>query len=425
MARRIRAFRSWLVPLILLVTAGGAAAATLQEMLDQAPEGSTVAPPAGVYSEHVVMKKAVVLDGSAGVIIDGGGTGTVMEIATSSAEVKNLTLRNSGRYHNALDAGLRIKGDFNIVKDVKIENALFGLDMHQANNNVIRRVTITSKPLNLELRGDSIRLWYSHFNRLEDNVVHDARDFVVWYSHDNTISGNTIRNGRYGIHFMYAHHNHVLENEIADCVVGVFLMYSNDIDVRHNRLLRSWGASGMGVGFKESSGVTIADNDIVGNAVGIFLDISPYDPDSTNTFTNNRIAYNGMGVEFHTDWEGNIFTGNAFLSNFTQIAVRGGGTALRETWTGNYWDDYAGFDRDGDGLGDSPYEIYNYADRMWMEVKDAAFFRASFALEALDFVERLAPFTEPRLLLREDKPLMHLPSFAKAAPKSALELLQQ
>ncbi|HMT13566.1 MAG TPA: hypothetical protein PKE19_02335, partial [Aestuariivirga sp.] len=132
-----------------------------------------------------------------------------------------------------------------------------------------------------------------------------------------------------------------------------------------------------------------------------------------------------MGVEFHTDWEGNIFTGNAFLSNFTQIAVRGGGTALRETWTGNYWDDYAGFDRDGDGLGDSPYEIYNYADRMWMEVKDAAFFRASFALEALDFVERLAPFTEPRLLLREDKPLMHLPSFAKAAPKSALELLQQ
>jgi nitrous oxidase accessory protein len=424
MAPILALLRRWLVPLILFVLAGPAGAVSLQEMLDQAEEGATVRPPAGIYLEHVVMKKPVVLDGSAGVIIDGGNSGTVMEIATSNAEVKNLILRNSGRLHNALDSGLRIKGDFNIVKDVKIENSLFGLDMHEADNNVIRRVSITSKPLNLELRGDSIRLWYSHFNRLEDNIVHDARDFVVWYSHDNTITGNTIHNGRYGIHFMYAHHNHVFDNEIADCVVGVFLMYSNDIDVRHNRLLRSWGASGMGVGFKESSGVTIANNDIVGNAVGIFLDISPYDPDATNQFESNRIAYNGMGVEFHTDWEGNIFTGNAFLSNFTQVAVRGGGTALRESWKGNHWDDYAGFDRDGDGLGDSPYEIYNYADRLWMEVKDAAFFRASFALEALDFVERLAPFTEPRLLLREDKPLVHLPDFAKDAPKSALELLQ-
>ncbi len=404
---------------------GSVSAGPIQDMIDAAAEGATIVPPAGIYQDHIVIAKPITIDGSAGVIIDGGGNGTVAEIATNGVTLKQLTIRNSGRLHNALDAGLRIKGDFNVVKDVKIENTLFGLDLHQADNNIIRRTSIGSKDMPLELRGDSVRLWYSSGNTLEENTIHDARDFVVWYSSNNVIRNNTVSHGRYGIHFMYAHHNLMTGNTIEDCVVGVFLMYSNNVEVRGNKLLRSWGASGMGVGFKESSEVTIADNDLIGNAVGIYLDISPYDPDAENRFEDNRIAYNGIGVEFHTDWQGNVFSGNSFLSNFTQISVRGAGTALRETWKGNYWDDYAGFDRDGDGQGDNPYEIYNYADRIWMEVRDASFFRGSMALEALDFVERLAPFSEPLLLVKEERPLVDMPSpRTQKKPKGALEMLQ-
>lgn len=410
---------------VALALSGPVDAGPIQDMIDAAAEGATIAPPAGVYEDHIVITKPITIDGSAGVIIDGDGKGTVAEIASNGVTLKQLTIRNSGRLHNALDAGLRIKGDFNVVKDVKIENTLFGLDLHQADNNIIRRTTIGSKDMPLELRGDSVRLWYSSGNTLEENTIHDARDFVVWYSSNNVIRNNTVSHGRYGIHFMYAHHNLMTGNTIEDCVVGVFLMYSNNVEVRGNKLLRSWGASGMGVGFKESSEVTIADNDLIGNAVGIYLDISPYDPDAENRFEDNRIAYNGIGVEFHTDWQGNVFTGNSFLSNFTQISVRGAGTALRETWKGNFWDDYAGFDRNGDGQGDNPYEIYNYADRIWMEVRDASFFRGSMALEALDFVERLAPFSEPLLLVKEERPLVDMPSpSTPKKPKSALEMLQ-
>lgn len=410
---------------VLLFSAAGAFAGPLQDMIDAAQEGSTIMPPAGVYVEHLTINKALILDGSKGVILDGGGTGTVVELAASGAEIKQLTIRNSGHLHNALDAGLRIKGNFNVIKDVRLENVLFGIDLHQANNNIIRRTDIDSNDFDLEMKGDSIRLWYSNNNTIEDNLIHDARDFSVWYSSENIIRKNRILHGRYGIHFMYAHRNKVLDNEIADCVVGVFLMYSNDVEVRHNKLLRAWGASGMGVGFKETSGAVIADNDIVGNAVGIYVDISPFDPEATNQFTTNRIAYNGIGVEFHTDWQGNIFKDNGFMSNFSQIVVRGGGTALREGWEGNYWDDFAGFDQDRDGKGDSPFEIYNYADRIWMEVPDAAFFRGSFALESLDFVERLAPFSQPLLLVKEPNPLMALPVVkADEKPKSALEMLQ-
>jgi nitrous oxidase accessory protein NosD len=44
-------------------------------------------------------------------------------------------------------------------------------------------------------------------------------------------------------------------------------------------------------------------------------------------------------------------------------------------WRDNYWDEYAGFDRNGDGVGDLPYEVYAYADHSGWTGRS----RASFA----------------------------------------------
>jgi len=76
-------------------------------------------------------------------------------------------------------------------------------------------------------------------------------------------------------------------------------------------------------------------------------------------------------------------------------------------WEGNYWSDYEGFDLDQDGVGDKPYELYAYADRLWQDQLYAQFFKGSPVLEVLDFLERLAPFTEPDLLVRDDVPYKH------------------
>ena len=402
-------------------------AGALQDMIDAAEDGAEIVPPAGVYAEQIVVDRSVVIDGRNGVIIDAQGTGSIVTLTATGATLKNLTLRNSGRLHNKVDAGIKmIEGDFNVVKDVVIENALFGVDMDQSDNNVFRRMHISSKDMPMGLRGDSMRIYYSNDNKIEDSLIEEARDIVIWYSEGNIFRRNEVRNSRYGIHFMYAHKNTVEKNEIYDNVVGVFLMYANDTIVRDNKILRAWGASGVGVGFKESSGALIQRNDIIGNATGIYLDPSPWDPDMINTFSENTIAYNGIGVEFHTEWKGNHFNRNAFMSNFTQISVRGRGTALKESWEGNFWDDYAGFDKDTDGQGDVPYEIYNYADRIWMEVPSASFFRGGLALAALDFVERLAPFSEPKLLVREHASYMERPerTAEPEKPKSALEMLQ-
>lgn len=306
----------------------------------------------------------MVLNGAGEVTIDNGGRGTVIRVETDGAQVRGVTLRGSGSSHNDIDAGIRVKGNYNVIKDNVIEDCLFGIDLQQSNNNVVRRNRISSKQAPMGLRGDAIRLWYSMSNKVSDNQITHSRDTVVWYSKDNLIEHNTASYGRYALHFMYAQYNKVEHNVFDDDEVGIFLMYSDGVHVAGNRISRSTGPTGMGIGFKETSDVTVEDNDIVYCASGIYLDISPYQPDTENRFFNNRIAYNDIGVLFHNDWTGNVLRGNRFEGNITQVAVQGARTASCNTWTGNYWDDYQGFDRDHNGVGDTPYELYSYADRL-------------------------------------------------------------
>jgi nitrous oxidase accessory protein len=100
-----------------------------------------------------------------------------------------------------------------------------------------------------------------------------------------------------------------------------------------------------------------------------------------------------------------VVTDNVFEGNLTNVVQAGrGGNAERNEWRGNYWDDYRGFDRNNDGIGDSPYELYAYADQIWIEMPPARFFKNSPVMELLDFLERLAPFSAPDLTLRDDQP---------------------
>jgi nitrous oxidase accessory protein len=88
----------------------------------------------------------------------------------------------------------------------------------------------------------------------------------------------------------------------------------------------------------------------------------------------------------------------------------GSGDASQNDWRGNYWDDYEGFDRNHDGIGDTPHELFIFSDRIWMEIPMARFFRNSPVLELLDFLERLAPFSAPDMILRDPAPLFNKPS---------------
>jgi len=395
--------------LLLLLAPSISAAAEhppFQALVDAAEKNSTLVPPPGIYSGPVILDFPLTIDGKGQVTIDGGGKGSVIYLDTDGSVIRNLHLTNSGESHNDIDAGVQVRGKFNVIKDNVIDNTLFGIDLQQSDHNVIRRNRISSKPVELGVRGDAVRLWYSFNNKITDNVIRDSRDMVVWYSADNLIARNDARNGRYSLHFMYSRFNDVDSNHYENNSVGIFLMYSDGVVVRNNYIAYANGPTGMGIGFKETSGVTIKGNHILYCATGMYVDVSPFDPESTNYIHDNVVAFTNIGVNFLNDWTGNEFERNVFKGNQTQIAVAGGKTANRNVWKGNYWDDYEGFDLDQDGIGDTPYELYGYADRIWMDVPPARFLKGTPVMSLIDFLERLAPFTTPSMLVRDERPLM-------------------
>lgn len=393
--------------ILFLICSSAKAAGThlpLQSLIDKAKEGDILLLEPATYSGPVVIDKPLTLDGQGKATIDGGGKGSVIVIETDGAVVRNLHLTNSGESHNDIDSGVQVRGRFNVVSDNIIDNCLFGVDLQQSENNIVRRNTISSKPFELGTRGDAVRLWYSFENKIVENTIRDSRDTVVWYSARNTIARNTTSDSRYSLHFMYSQYNLVEENNYYNNTVGIFLMYSDGVVIKNNTIAHASGPTGVGIGFKETSDVTVESNKILYCASGFYIDISPFQPDTINRFSNNLIAYNGIGIRFLNDWTGNEFTANRMIDNLTQVVVSSGKTANRNLWDGNYWSDYEGFDEDQDGVGDTSYDLYVYADRIWQDVPYAQFFKGSPVLEVMDFLERLAPFTEPHILVRDQHP---------------------
>ena len=73
-------------------------------------------------------------------------------------------------------------------------------------------------------------------------------------------------------------------------------------------------------------------------------------------------------------------------------------------WVGNYFDDYEGFDRNRDGIGDVPYINKAYADKLWLYNDSIKFFYGSPVMSLLNFLAKLIPFSEPDLLVKDEKP---------------------
>ena len=381
-----------------------------QDLVDKAAPGSVLRPPPGHYAGPVSIDKPLTIDGGGQVTIDAGDKGTVMSLNASNSVLRGLHLTGSGESHDTDDSCLDVRGHHNVIEDIVVDNCLFGIDLKQVDHSVVRNNRISSKDFELGVRGDGLRLWYSHDNLIEGNEIVDSRDMVAWYSHRNKFIDNLGRRSRYSIHFMFANDNEVDRNRFYDNAVGIYFMYTEGGSATNNIISHATGATGMGVGFKEASGTLIENNEIIYCGIGIGSDLSPFQPDSTIEIRNNRFAYNGIAILFNSETGGNNLRNNQFEGNLTQVSYGGrSDNPTKNLWEGNYWDDYQGFDRDHDGIGDNAHELYAYADQLWMEFPMARFFRSSPVLELLDFLERLAPFSSPDLILRDEKPVFRKP----------------
>ncbi|WP_434515819.1 nitrous oxide reductase family maturation protein NosD [Dechloromonas sp. ARDL1] len=393
-----------ILPLISLSLAA-VAQQSLQTWLDMALPGSVLRLPAGQYRGPATISKPLTLEAQGKVIIDGGGKGTVLTIKSDQVTVRGLVIRGSGGSHDAIDGGIMAEGNSLLIENNVIEDVLFGISLHKSNDSVVRGNRIRSRPVDSADRGDGIRLWYSTGNRIENNDIAQIRDITVSNSPRNRYTGNTIRDSRRAFNFLFAHRSLIEGNLLEKNSTGIIALNSEGLIIRNNRILHAMDASGAGVALKETSAALVQGNEIVHCAHGIMAD-SPMNPINRIVFIDNIIAHNITGIYFYGAKGGHIAINNTFKSNLWPVTIIGDGDPMNDTWWGNSWDTYEGFDLDGDGFGDKPHELHAWADRIWMETPSATFFRNSPVLELLDFLERLAPFSTPSLILRDTAPRM-------------------
>lgn len=393
----------------LLLSSLGYCLPPFQLFVEITPPGGVLKPPPGVYAGPVVIKRPITIEGRGEVTIDGGGEGTVLSVQTSAggSVIRGLHITNSGDSHDKVDAGILINADETLIEDNTLDNVLFGIHLKQANENVVRnnRITSREKPLS-SIRGEGVRMWYSEGNLIEGNHLISVRDMLFSNSAENRIIGNIIEDSRIGMEFVFSPENLVQGNRITRSTKGIVVIYSNDLEIRDNSISHLREISGSAISIKGSSNALIEHNDILHCAIGVVAN-APIHPEHIFHLRNNRFAYNDVAMYFYGDKGGHQITGNRFERNHTDILVSSSSSALDNDWRGNYWDTYEGFDRDHDGFGDQPFTIQIYSDRLWMDRPMTRFFRGSPSLEVYDFVERLAPFSEPEIILRDTTPRMN------------------
>lgn len=380
----------------------------LQPWLDTAQPGSVLRLPPGTYRGPAVINKPLTLEGGGQVVIDAGGQGTVLTVKADRVTLRGLHLRGSGDSHDALDGGLMAEGRELLIEDNRIEHVLFGMSLHKVNDSIIRRNRIRSIAGDAADRGDGLRLWFSTSNRIEDNDIAQIRDITVSNSPFNRYLRNRIVDSRRAFNLLFSHRSLIEGNHLERNSTGIIALNSDGLIIRGNRILHAMDASGAGVALKETSAALVIDNEIVHCAHGIMAD-SAMNPLNRVVFIRNVIAHNITGIYFYGPKGGHMAVNNTFRSNLWPVSIIGDGDPMNDIWWGNYWDTYEGFDRNHDGFGDQPYDLLAFADRLWLEIPTAKFFRNSPVLELLDFLERLAPFSAPSLILRDTAPRMAPP----------------
>lgn len=397
-------------PLLAAPQTAAPSAPPLQPWIDATQAGGTLNAPAGTYSGPVLITRPIVIDGRGEIIIDGGGKGSVVTVHATGVTLRKLRITGSGGSHDKIDSGLLLENAHdNTIEDNTLDDVLFGITLQQANGNRIVGNRVRSKPYDSADRGDGLRLWYSTGNRIEGNDIAVIRDITVSNSPRNQFIGNTVRDSRRAMNLLFSHRTLIEGNLFDKNSTGITTLNSDGIVIRHNKIMHAMDASGAGIALKESSAALVHDNEIIHCAVGVMAD-SALHPTNRVTLIGNRIAHNITGINFYGERGGRLVIGNRFEHNLWQALV-GGEESLdgegAHDWQDNYWDDYEGFDRNSDGVGDTPYEIWAYSDRIWMDTPMAKFFRSSPLLELLDFLERLAPFAAPHLIVRDLRPRTH------------------
>lgn len=371
---------------------------SIKEAVEVAQPGDHILVESGIYNEsEIEITKPLTLEGINRPVIDGNREGNILIIRADSVTVKGFRIQNTGRSYVRDYSAILLENskDF-LIEDNELDNVYFGIYLAETDRGIVRGNQIESYDRREAASGNGIHLWSVRGPKILDNIVTGMRDGIyLEFAEGTEISGNRSNdNNRYGLHFMFSDDSIYRNNIFRRNGAGVAVMYSKNVDMTGNLFEHNWGASSYGLLLKDMQHSRIENNRFYRNTIAIFSESS-----SNIDVRYNNFELNGYAVNIKSSSRENRFTSNNFIENSFDVTTDS--PRNPNTFDGNYWSNYEGYDLDRDGIGDVPYRPVRLFSVITQRQPEALILLRSMLITLLDTAERIMPVLTPQALTDE------------------------
>jgi nitrous oxidase accessory protein len=378
-------------------------AGSLATAIAEAAPGDVLTLTDGTYLGPVVIDRSLAIVGPRGAVVDGQGSGSVIEITAPDVRLAGFTVTGSGRVNQDLDAGVKIEkgADRARVEKLLVTGNMHGIDVHGGRDTVVtgNEIIGTDSP-RMNERGNGIYVWNSPGTLLENNFIRFGRDGIFSNASSNSIyRGNVMRDLRFAVHFMYTRNTEVSGNISIGNHLGFAIMFSNQAKILSNISL---GDRDHGLMLNYANNADVTGNLVRGGTKKCLFIYNAH----KNLIWDNRFEGCGIGIHFTAGSEKNALTGNAFIANREQVKYVG---TRNMEWShegrGNFWSDHPAFDLNGDGIADGFFRPNDVMDQILWSQPAASLLIGSPAVQLVRWSQRDFPATLPGGV-RDSAPLM-------------------
>lgn len=375
---------------------------SIKQALAQSHDGDTILVSAGTYREkNIVIDRSVVLKGENGPVLDGEKKYEIISIRAPRVTVEGFRIEHSGNGTLEDPAAVKIYNvSYVTIADNILDDNFFGIYVQYGAHCVIRNNRIKAYAVAEQQIGNGIHSWKCDSLQIIGNTIEGHRDGIYFEFVTNSVIWRNVSQGniRYGLHFMFSNSDAYIANVFRNNGAGVAVMFTRDVKMYANYFEENWGDAAYGLLLKEISDSHIEGNVFVRNTSGIFVDGA-----SRIQMRRNRFQANGWAMRIQASCMDITVSDNNFLGNTFDVGTNG--SLVLNTFNGNYWDKYDGYDIDRDNLGDVPYRPVSMFSMIIERLPAAMMLFRSFITTLLDRSEKVLPGITPENL-KDDTPLM-------------------
>lgn len=376
---------------------------TIKSALKQIHNGDTVYVYEGIYKEgNIIIDKEVKLIGKNFPVLDGQKKFEVLSVKSANTLICGFKIIHSG--YATLDdpCAIKVYDTRNVtIRDNIIDDNFFGIYIQFSKNCIVKNNRIIAYGIAEQQIGNGIHCWKSDSLQIIGNSISGHRDGIYFEFVTNSIIWRNIstKNIRYGLHFMFSHNDSYITNVFKNNGAGVAVMFTNKVKMFNNVFEENWGDAAYGLFLKEISDSYILGNRFIKNTSGIHMEGT-----SRIKVEKNVFEANGWGMKIQASCMDNEIVSNNFLGNTFDISTNG--SLVLNTFNGNYWDKYEGYDLDRNHIGDVPYHPLSLFSVIVENNPPAMLLFRSFMVTLLDKSEKMIPSLTPDNFI-DNTPLMH------------------